>query len=40
MSLVNETKFLVQQKSCESKRWLKESVCNSKQKHNRDNCEC
>ena len=42
MSGVNETRFLVDQKSCEHKCGLNESVCNSKQKLNHDEfrCEC
>ena len=42
MSGVNETRFLDDQKSCEHKCGLNQSVCNSKQKLNRDEfrCEC
>ena len=36
----NETRFLVQHKSCEFKRTLNESVCNSQQKWNHDECSC
>ena len=37
---VNETRVLVQHESCESKFRFNESVCNSKQKWNRDECWC
>ena len=42
MSVVNETRFLVQHESCECKCGLNESVCNSKQKWNPEECrwEC
>ena len=42
MSLVNKTRFLVQDESCESKSELNKSVCNSKQKRNHGEyqCEC
>ena len=35
----NETKFLVQHESCECKCGLNESVCNSKQKWNHNECD-
>ena len=37
---VNETKFIVQHESCECKCELNESVCNSKQKWNANECWC
>ena len=37
---VNETRFIVQHKSCKCKCGLNESVCNSKQKWNRGECWC
>ena len=37
---VNETRFLVQHESCESKYRLNESICNSSQKWNHDECWC
>ena len=42
MLWVNETRFLVQHESCDSKCILNENVCNSNQKWNRDKCwwEC
>ena len=40
MSGVNETKFLVWHESCECKCRLNESLCNSKQKWNHDECWC
>ena len=40
MSTVNETRYLVQHESCESKCGLSQSVCNSKQKQNHDEYEC
>ena len=40
MSEINETRFLVQHESCEYKCGLNESVCNSKQKFNPDECRC
>ena len=40
MSGVNETKILVQHESCKHKCGLNESVCNSKQKWNHDECRC
>ena len=40
MSLVNKTRFLVQDESCESKSELNKSVCNSKQKRNHGECQC
>ena len=42
MSGVNETKFLVEHESCECKCELNESICNSKQKWNHNECswEC
>ena len=40
MSGVNETRFLVQHESCECKCGLNESVCNSKQKCNQNECKC
>ena len=40
ISSVNEIRFLVQHESCEWKCGLKESVCNSKQKWNHDECRC
>ena len=40
MSGVNETRFLVQHESCECKCGLNESVCNSKQKWDYDECRC
>ena len=40
MSSVNETRFLVRNKSCECKCGLNEIVCNSKQKWNYDECWC
>ena len=39
-SVVNGARFLVQHESCECKCWLNESVCNSKQKWNYDECTC
>ena len=38
MSVVNETRFLVQHESCECKCGLNESVCYSKQKWNHNEC--
>ena len=40
MSGVNKTKFLVQHESQEYKCGLNETVCNSKQKWNHDECWC
>ena len=40
MSGVNETRFSVQHESCECKCGLNESVCNSKQKWNQNECKC
>ena len=40
MSRVTETKILVQEQSQEWKCRLYESVCNSKQKWNHDDCQC
>ena len=40
MSRVNETRLIVQHKSCECKCGLNERVCNSKQKWNHDKCLC
>ena len=40
MSGVNKTKFLVQHESREYKYGLSETVCNSKQKWNHDECRC
>ena len=40
MSGVKETRFLVQNQSCECRCGLNESVCNSKQKKNHDECRC
>ena len=40
MSGVNETGFIVQHDLCECNCGLKKSVCNSKQKLNRDECWC
>ena len=40
MSGVNETRFSVQQGSCECKCGLNDSVRNSKQKWNHDKCQC
>ena len=42
LSGVNETRFLIQTNSCEYKCALNQSLFNSKQKHNYDNCrfEC
>ena len=40
MSGVNETRFLVQHESCNCKCRLNESVCNSKQRWNHDECWC
>ena len=40
ISEVNETRFLVQHKSCECKCRLNERVYNSKQKWNHDECWC
>ena len=42
MSGVNETRFLVQYESCECNGGINESVCNSKQKWNHNDCrrEC
>ena len=40
MSVVNETRFLVQHESCECKCRLNESVCNSGQKCDQDECWC
>ena len=40
MSRVNETRFLVQHESCECKCGLNESVCNSVQKWNYEECRC
>ena len=40
MSGVNETRFLVRHKSCACKCGLNESLCNSKQKQNDDECRC
>ena len=40
ISRVNEKRFLVQHEFCESKCRLNESVCNSKQKWNYDECWC
>ena len=40
MSGVNKTRFLVHHGSCKCKCRLNESVCNSKQKWNNDECWC
>ena len=40
MSGGKETRFLVQHDSCKCKCKLNESVCNLKQKWNRDECCC
>ena len=40
VSGVNETRFLVQHKSCECTCRLNESVCNLKQKWNHNECRC
>ena len=42
MSVVNESRFLVQNESCQCKCEINESVCSSKQKwnHNEYRCEC
>ena len=40
VSGVNETRFIVQHESCECKYGLNETVCNSKQKWNCDECQC
>ena len=40
MSGVNETRFLVEHESFECKCELNESVCNSKQEWNHDECQC
>ena len=40
MSGVNETRFIVQYESCECKCGLNESVCNSRQNWNRNECKC
>ena len=40
MSGINEIRILVQHDSCECKCGLNESVCNWKQKWNRDKCQC
>ena len=40
MAGVNETTFLVQHESFECKCRLKESLCNSSQKLNHDECRC
>ena len=40
MSKVNEARFLVQHQSSKCKCRLDESVCNSKQKWNHDECRC
>ena len=40
ISGVNETKFLVRYELCECKCGLNESVCNSKQKWNHNECQC
>ena len=40
MSWVYETRFLVQYESCGCKYGLNESVCNSKQKWNHNECRC
>ena len=40
MSGINETRFIVQHDSCECKCGLNGSVCNSKQKSNREKCRC
>ena len=40
MSGVSETKFIVQYESCECKSGLNESVCNSTQKWNHNECHC
>ena len=39
ISRANDTRFLVQYKSCECKCILNESVCNSKEKWNHDECQ-
>ena len=39
MSKVNETRLSVQHESCECKCGVNESVCNSKQKQNYDECQ-
>ena len=36
----NETRFLVQHELCECKWELNESICNSKQKLNHNECRC
>ena len=38
MSVVNETRFFVQHESCKCKCRFNESVCNSKQKWNPNEC--
>ena len=40
LSGANETKFLAQHELCECKCRLNESVCNSKQKWNHNECRC
>ena len=40
MSVVNETRFLVQHESCDRKCGLNESLYNSKQKWNHVECRC
>ena len=40
MSEGNETRYVVQHESCECKCGLDESVCNTKQKWNHDECQC
>ena len=40
VSGVNETRFIVRHESCECKYGLNETVCNSKQKWNCDECQC
>ena len=40
MTGVNETRFLIQHESYESECRLNESICNSKQEWNHDECRC
>ena len=40
MSVVNESRFLVQNESCQCKCGINESLCNSKQKWNHNECRC
>ena len=40
MPWLNETSILVQHELCECKCGLNESVCNTKQKSNNDECPC